>query len=201
MYSTLFFKRVFDIFFSLLGLIILSPIFLFISIWIKFDSPGEIFFRQVRVGKNGNLFRIHKFRTMRINSEKEGGLTIGRDSRITRSGRFLRKYKLDELAQLIDVLLGDMSLVGPRPEIPEFMNLYPIEVRKKILSVKPGITDRASIEMIDENDILSKYDNPRQAYIDVIMPLKSKFYIAYAENISIFEDIKIILKTIIKIIL
>ncbi|MDA3978373.1 MULTISPECIES: sugar transferase [Gallibacterium] len=201
MYSTLFFKRIFDIFFSLLGLVVLSPLFLFVSIWIKLDSPGDIFFRQVRVGKDNKLFRIHKFRTMKMNSEKDGGLTIGKDSRITRSGSFLRKYKVDELAQLIDVFLGDMSLVGPRPEIPEFMNLYPTEIKNKILSVKPGITDRASIEMIDENNILSKYEDPKQAYIDIIMPLKAKFYVEYASNISILEDIKIIFKTIYKIIL
>ncbi|MBV7388033.1 sugar transferase [Pasteurellaceae bacterium TAE3-ERU1] len=197
---TLFLKRSFDIILSLLGLVILSPVFLLIAIWIKLDSPGEIFFRQQRVGQHGEIFRIHKFRTMRPNTEKISGLTIGKDSRITRSGHFLRKYKLDELAQLIDVLRGKMSLVGPRPEIAEFMELYPQAQRDKILSVKPGITDRASIEMIDENEILGQYENPRQAYIDIIMPMKAKFYIDYADNISIKEDFLIIMKTIHKII-
>lgn len=193
-------KRIFDLILSGVGLLFLSPLFLLLAIWIKIDSKGEVFFRQVRVGLNGENFKIHKFRTMAVNAEKQGGLTIGQDSRVTAAGQFLRKYKLDELPQLIDVFTGKMSLVGPRPEIPEFMNLYPDEIRRQILSVKPGITDRASIEMVDENEILGQYDNPRQAYIDIIMPLKADFYLEYTKNHSLIDDIKIILFTILKII-
>ncbi|MGX2975273.1 sugar transferase [Ursidibacter arcticus] len=193
-------KRLFDFIFSGIGLLVLFPLFLVIAIWIKVDSKGEVFFRQVRVGLNGELFRIHKFRTMVVDAEKKGGLTIGKDSRITTAGNFLRKYKLDELPQLIDVFIGKMSLVGPRPEIPEFIDLYPEQDRKKILSVKPGITDKASIEMVDENQILGKYDNPRQAYIDIIMPIKAKYYIDYVNNNTVCNDILIIFKTILKIV-
>ncbi|MCT8631696.1 sugar transferase [Glaesserella parasuis] len=193
-------KRFFDIFFSGLGLIALFPVFIVIAIWIKKDSDGEVFFRQARVGLNGQLFKIHKFRTMAVNTEKQSGLTIGNDKRITNAGKFLRKYKLDELPQLIDVFIGKMSLVGPRPEIPEFMNLYSEYDRRKILSVKPGITDRASIEMVDENEILGKYDNPRQAYIDIIMPMKAKYYIDYANNHNIWSDFVLILRTFLKIV-
>ena len=192
-------KRIFDFLLSLIGLILLSPIFIIIAFWIMADSSGGIFYRQERIGKNGKPFRIHKFRTMVVNADKSGGLTVGKDNRITNSGQVLRRYKLDELPQLIDVLFGKMSLVGPRPEIAEFMNLYPDDVRQKILSVQPGITDWASIKMIDENDLLAQYDNPRQAYIDEIMPQKAQFYVQYVENQSLWEDIKIILATIKKI--
>ena len=192
-------KRIFDFLLSLIGLILLSPIFIIIAFWIMADSSGGIFYRQERVGKNGKPFRIHKFRTMVVNADKSGGLTVGKDNRITNSGQVLRRYKLDELPQLIDVLFGKMSLVGPRPELAEFMDLYPDDVRQKILSVQPGITDWASIKMIDENDLLAQYDNPRQAYIDEIMPQKAQFYVQYVENQSLWEDIKIILATIKKI--
>jgi lipopolysaccharide/colanic/teichoic acid biosynthesis glycosyltransferase len=137
---------------------------------------------------------------MTENSEKSGRLTIGNDLRITRIGRFLRKSKLDELPQLIDVLLGKMSIVGPRPEVPEFIMLYPIDTRNEILSVRPGISDKASIEMIDENEILAKYSDPRQAYIDIILPIKQTYYVEYSRKHSFFGDILIILKTIQKII-
>ena len=193
-------KRLFDIIASGIGLVLLSPIFAFIAIWIKRDSEGPVFYRQIRVGLHGENFKIHKFRSMRTDADKLGQLTIGNDDRITKSGRFLRKYKLDELAQLIDVFVGTMSLVGPRPEVPEFMDLYPEEERKLILSVKPGITDKASIEMVDENDILGQYEDPRQAYIDIIMPMKAKYYIEYAQSYSLLGDIKLILQTILKII-
>lgn len=188
-------KRGFDVVSSFLGLIFLLPIFVCVAIWIKLDSSGPVFFRQVRVGRFGVPFRIHKFRTMAVNAESVGRLTVGADSRITSSGRFLRKTKLDELPQLIDVFLGRMSLVGPRPEVSEFMNLYPANQREKILSVRPGITDRASIEMVDENDILGGYDDARQAYIDVIMPIKAKFYCDYVDTRNFIEDIKIIFLT------
>ena len=194
-------KRLFDVVASTCGLVTLSPLLVGVSICIKLDSEGEVFFRQERVGKDGKIFKIHKFRTMTTNAYNDGGgLTIGNDNRITSVGRLLRKFKVDELPQLIDVLKGDMSLVGPRPEIPEFMVLYSDEDRQKILSVKPGITDKASIELIDENEILAQYENPRQAYIDVIMPLKAKYYIEYVNNQNLKGDIEIILKTLAKII-
>lgn len=193
-------KRVFDALASFLGLIALSPILLFLAVWIKVDSTGPVFFRQERVGLNGRVFRIHKFRSMAMNTEKESRLTIGQDKRITQVGQFIRHYKLDELPQLIDVLQGNMSLVGPRPEVAEFMDLYPADTRAKILSVKPGITDWAAIKMIDENEILSKYDDPRQAYIDVIMPMKAEYYLQYVAKHSVGEDIRIIFATIGKII-
>ncbi|WP_235525416.1 sugar transferase [Photorhabdus heterorhabditis] len=193
-------KRIFDLTSSSIGLIILSPILIVIAIWIKIDSKGPIFFRQKRVGQYNQNFYIHKFRSMTIGSEQKGQLTIGHDLRVTNSGRFIRKYKLDELAQLIDVIQGKMSLVGPRPEVPQFMEKYPDDIRHKILSVKPGITDLASIEMIDENQILSQYKDPHQAYIDIIMPIKAKYYLNYINNRSLFYDLKIIFKTIYKVV-
>lgn len=189
-------KRVFDVIAAACGLILLAPLFAIIALWIKADSPGPVFYRQVRVGRNGVPFRIHKFRTMRVDADRLGGLTIGADKRITQSGHFLRHYKLDELAQLIDVFQGSMSLVGPRPEIPEFMAEYAPAVRAKILSVKPGITDNASIEMIDESTLLAGFADPRQAYIDTIMPIKAAYYTAYADKHSFLGDIVIILKTL-----
>ena len=194
-------KRLFDFFGSLCGLIVLLPFLLLIALCIKFDSKGPVFFRQLRVGLNGNLFRIHKFRTMMVNSESSGSLTVGNDTRITKSGQFLRKSKLDELPQLLDVVLGKMSLVGPRPEVKEFIDEYPEKVRKEVLSVRPGITDLASIEMIDENEIIGKYDNPRQAYIEIILPIKQKYYLDYVQSQSVWLDIKIIFMTFKKIIL
>lgn len=195
-----FIKRVFDLSASSIGLLILCPFILIICCWIKIDSKGPVFFRQCRVGKNGKKFMIHKFRSMTNDTESLGQLTIGNDQRITRSGYFIRKYKLDELAQLIDVIQGTMSLVGPRPEVPKYMNLYPDVTRNKILSVKPGITDLAAIEMIDENIILAKYDEPEKAYIDIIMPMKAEYYLKYINNRSLLLDIKIIFITIIKIV-
>ncbi|AXG45036.1 MULTISPECIES: sugar transferase [Photorhabdus] len=193
-------KRLFDFTSSLIGLILLLPILITIAIWIKIDSKGPIFFRQKRVGQYNQDFYIHKFRSMTTGSEQKGQLTIGHDLRITHSGKFIRKYKIDELAQLIDVVRGKMSLVGPRPEVPQFMDKYPDDVRNKILSVKPGITDLASIEMIDENQILSQYKDPHQAYIDIIMPIKAKYYLEYIDKKSFFYDLKIIFKTIYKVV-
>lgn len=193
-------KRLFDLLCAALGLAALLPVLVLIAIWIKLDSPGPVFFRQVRVGRFGIPFRIHKYRTMRVNAEQGGRLTVGRDSRITRSGHLLRKTKLDELPQLIDVLIGKMSLVGPRPEVQEFIDCYPDDIKAKVLSVRPGITDRASIEMVDENEILSKYPDPRQAYIDHILPIKQRYYVEYVDNHGVLTDIKIILDTILKII-
>lgn len=192
-------KRLFDIFASVVGLLLLTPIFVLIALWIKADSPGPVFFRQVRVGFHGAPFRIHKFRTMRVDAEKSGRLTVGADSRITRSGRFLRKTKIDELPQLIDVMLGKMSLVGPRPEVQEFIDFYSEDVRKKVLSVRPGITDKASIEMVDENIILASYDDARQAYVDIVLPIKQAYYLEYVDSQSFLLDLKLIFLTIVKI--
>lgn len=192
-------KRLFDLFASVVGLLLLTPIFVLIALWIKADSPGPVFFRQVRVGFHGAPFRIHKFRTMRVDAEKSGRLTVGADSRITRSGRFLRKTKIDELPQLIDVMLGKMSLVGPRPEVQEFIDFYSEDVRKKVLSVRPGITDKASIEMVDENIILASYDDARQAYVDIVLPIKQAYYLEYVDSQSFLLDLKLIFLTIVKI--
>ena len=193
-------KRLFDVVASFFGLLILTPVFALIAVWIKLDSAGPFFFRQERVGLFGVPFKIHKFRTMRVDAEKSGRLTVGADSRITRSGHFLRKTKIDELPQLIDVLLGRMSLVGPRPEVQEFIDCYPAEVREKVLSVRPGITDKASIEMVDENEILAKYDDARQAYIDIILPIKQAYYVEYVDSQSLLLDFKLIILTLKKII-
>ena len=194
-------KKAFDLSASFVGLILLSPLFLFVAIWIKSDSKGPVFFRQERVGLNGVNFNIHKFRTMKVLAESEGRLTVGLDSRITQSGYFLRKYKIDELPQLIDVFFGKMSLVGPRPEVQEFIDLYPEDVKNRVLSVKPGITDMASIELSNENDILGKYDDARQAYIDIILPIKQKHYLEYIDKHNIWLDLKIILLTLKKVIM
>ena len=193
-------KRIFDFVASFFGLILLSLLFLFIALWIKLDSKGPVFFRQQRVGLKGGGFKIHKFRTMKESSEDQGRLTIGDDDRITQSGQFLRKFKFDELPQLIDVFIGRMSLVGPRPEVQEFIDIYPVDIKNKILSIKPGITDMASIEMANENDILGKYKNPKQAYIDIILPMKQKHYLNYVDNHNIWLDIKIIFLTLKRII-
>ena len=192
--------RLLDIVLSLLGLIFLLPIFLILAVWIKFDSQGSIFFRQIRVGKDGRDFRIYKFRTMIVNAEKMGIITIGeRDPRITNSGYFLRKYKLDELPQLINVFKGEMSFVGPRPEVRKYVEMYNQE-QIKILTVKPGITDYASIEYINEDEILGKSLDPERTYIEEIMPQKIKYNMKYINNKTMIEYFKIIFLTIIKII-
>nr|AAG17415.1 WbgY [Plesiomonas shigelloides] len=192
-------KRIFDVIVAGLGLLFLFPVFIIVSMLIVADSKGSVFFRQYRVGRFGKDFRIHKFRTMFIDSEKKGRITVGQDARVTRVGWYLRKYKIDELPQLIDVLSGTMSLVGPRPEVREFIDEYPDDIREKVLSVRPGITDLASIEMVDENEILSSYDDPRRAYIDIILPIKQRYYLDYVANNSVKYDCVIIWKTIIKI--
>ena len=192
--------RLLDIVLSLLGLIFLLPIFVILAVWIKFDSQGSIFFRQIRVGKDGRDFRIYKFRTMIVNAEKMGIITIGeRDPRITNSGYFLRKYKLDELPQLINVFKGEMSFVGPRPEVRKYVEMYNQE-QLKILTVKPGITDYASIEYINEDEILGKSLDPEKTYIEEIMPQKIKYNMKYINNKTVIEYFKIIFLTIIKII-
>ena len=191
-------KRIFDITLSLFGLIILLPFMLITALLIKIDSKGPVFFKQIRVTKNGKEFKIFKYRTMRVGSDKYSQITVGKDGRITKIGSFLRKYKLDEIPQLINVLIGDMSLVGPRPEVPKYVALYTDE-QKEILKVRAGITDYASIEFSDENDLLASEEEPEKAYIEKIMPKKIELNKKYLSEISILTDIKIILLTIKKI--
>lgn len=191
-------KRIFDIICSGLGLIALSLVFLIIAIRIKTGSDGPIFFKQIRVGEKGKEFEILKFRTMVVDAEKLGRqITVGNDSRITKIGAFLRKYKLDELPQLINVFKGDMSLVGPRPEVPRYVNMYN-EEQRKVLEVKPGITDLASIRYRDENELLGKAENPDEFYINTIMPDKLALNVEYIKKSNVFFDIYIIIQTIIK---
>lgn len=192
-------KRIFDIVASLVGLIILSPMLIIVSICIKLDSKGPIFFKQKRVGKNKKIFEIYKFRTMVTDAEKLGKqITVGNDSRITKVGKFIRKCKLDEFPQLINVVKGEMSLVGPRPEVPRYVELYD-EYQKQILLVRPGITDYASIEFRNENEILENSINPEEIYIEEIMTRKIELNMKYIRNISLFEDVKLILNTILAI--
>ncbi len=188
-------KRIFDIISSFFGLLFFLPILIVTVILIKIDSKGSVFYRQVRVGKKNRDFEIYKFRTMHVNADKLGLLTVGgRDPRITSVGYYLRKYKLDELPQLINVFIGDMSFVGPRPEVRKYVDLYSDE-QKKVLLVKPGITDLASIEFRNENDILSEQKDPNQYYIDVIMPKKLEINLKYIKKRSILNDIGVIFKT------
>lgn len=190
-------KRIFDLFFSITGMIFLLPVIVFISLWIKLDSPGPVFFRQVRIGRHCRMFRIFKFRTMCVDAESKGRqITVGEDPRITKSGSFLRKYKMDELPQLINVIKGEMSLVGPRPEVPRYVELYPEKVRERVLSVPPGITDFASIEYRDENVILGCAEDPDAAYIREVMPVKLKYYERYVAERSLWVDFKLVLSTL-----
>lgn len=193
-------KRTFDIVVSLLGLTVLLPIFIVIAVIIKLDSKGPVFFRQVRVGKDGREFKIFKFRTMVTNAEKKGmQITVDKDNRITKSGWFLRKYKIDELPQLINVALGDMSFVGPRPEVPKYVATFN-KKQKIILKIKPGITDIASIHYRDESSLLSKSLDPEKIYIEEILPKKIELNLKYIEKMSMTYDILLILKTIYKVI-
>jgi lipopolysaccharide/colanic/teichoic acid biosynthesis glycosyltransferase len=192
-------KRGFDVVSSLTGIILLFPFLLILWICIRLESSGGGFYRQVRVGKNGIDFRLWKFRTMQTGADKKGLLTIGgRDSRVTRIGYYLRKYKLDELPQLINVLVGDMSIVGPRPEVRKYVELYSQDQRK-VLSVKPGITDYASIEYSNENELLAKSENPEKTYIEEVLPAKLNLNQKYLIEQGFFTDLKIILHTIGKI--
>lgn len=188
-------KRLFDILASGLGLLCLSPLFLILAVWIKLDSKGPVFYRQTRVGKDNKDFRIFKFRSMRPDSDKGRLITVGgHDPRVTKSGFFIRKYKLDEFPQLINVFKGEMSLVGPRPEVRKYVDLYNDEQRK-VLSVKPGITSLASIRYRNENDILASSDDPDRCYIEKVMPDKLKIDLEYVENASLGFDIRLIFKT------
>lgn len=189
-------KRTFDVFVSGLGLLILSPLFLLLAIWIKLDSEGPIFYHQVRVGLHNKDFRIFKFRSMRIGSDKGSLVTIGgRDPRITNSGYIIRKLKLDELPQLINVFIGDMSLVGPRPEVRHYVN-YWTEEQMHVLDIRPGITDPASIKFRNENELMEQTEDPEDYYIHVIMQEKLKLYLEYVYNHTFLGDIELIIKTL-----
>lgn len=193
--ATKFMKRLFDIVASGLGLVVLSPLFLIIAIWIKLDSKGPVFYRQVRVGRYNKDFRIYKFRSMRVGADKGSLVTIGgRDPRVTKSGYWIRKFKLDELPQLINVFLGDMSLVGPRPEVRHYVDYWTPE-QMHVLDVRPGITDPASIKFRNENELMEKAEDPEMYYIEVIMQEKIKLYLEYVEKNNFFYDLGLIFKT------
>lgn len=193
-------KRIFDLVLVIPGLLFLWPFMLFVAFWIRFDSAGPALFKQVRVGLNGKHFRVIKFRTMVVDAERKGDkVTTGGDARITRAGRWLRKYKIDELPQLFNVLISDMSLVGPRPEVPEYVEFYSENERNVVFSVRPGITDMASIEFRNENDLLSNSQDPVKEYKENILPVKIKYYKKYVRERSLCLDFKLILKTVVSI--
>lgn len=188
-------KRLFDIIASGCGLLLLSPILLLLAVWVKLDSEGPVFYKQVRVGKGNKDFYLFKFRSMRIGSDKKGLITVGgHDPRVTRSGYYIRKYKLDELPQLINVFKGDMSLVGPRPEVRHYVNYWTPE-QMHVLDVRPGITGPASIKFRNENELLEKAEDPEKYYIEVIMQEKIKLYLEYVDHASFWYDIKLIFQT------
>ena len=188
-------KRLFDIVASGLGLVVLSPLFLILAIWIKFDSKGPVFYRQVRVGRHNIDFRIFKFRSMRVGADKGSLVTIGgRDPRVTKSGYWIRKFKLDELPQLINVFIGDMSLVGPRPEVRHYVDYWTPE-QMHVLDMRSGITDPASIKFRNENELMEKAEDPEKYYIEVIMQEKIKLYLEYVEKHNFFYDLGLIFKT------
>ena len=186
-------KRLFDLLLSALGLILLAPLMLAVAVWIKLDSPGPVFFRQERVGRFGVPFHIHKFRTMRHDAASSGRqITVGADARITRAGALLRKSKLDELPQLLDVLRGVMSIVGPRPEVPRYVAIYPADLRDKVLSVRPGITDLASIQFRDEGALLASADDPEREYTEVVLPQKLRLAAQYVDQATMATDLRLI---------
>ena len=190
-------KRLFDLVAAGLGLLLLSPLLVGIALWVRFNSPGPALYRQERVGRYGRLFRIHKFRTM-THDDSTGvmQITVGADPRITPAGKMLRRTKLDELPQLWDVLVGDMSLVGPRPEVPKYVALYPDTLRDKVLSVRPGMTDRASIEYREENELLARAADPERVYIEIVMPAKLRYAAEYVDRRSMWTDLCLIGATV-----
>jgi len=190
-------KRAFDLLGAGLALLLLAPLMLAIALLVKLDSPGPVFFRQQRVGRHGVPFRIHKFRSMVLDAALRGpALTVGADARITRVGRWLRRTRLDELPQFIDVLAGHMSLVGPRPEVPEYVAHYPAGLRERALSVRPGITSPASLMFLDESELLARAADPRREYIEVILPRKLQCAVDYAEKASLRSDLCVLLRTL-----
>lgn len=191
-------KRLFDVLASAIGLALLSPLLLAAALWIKLDSPGPALFRQTRVGRFGVPFTIHKFRTMRV--EPGAAITVGADPRITRAGHWLRRTKLDELTQLWDVLRGAMSLVGPRPELPHYVEVYPAELRERVLSVRPGITDPASLAFSQEAELLAAATDPEREYREVILPAKLRLSADYAASASLATDLRLILTTLARVV-
>ena len=190
-------KRLFDLAVACLALLLLAPLMLALALWIRLDSPGPVFFRQPRVGRHGKLFRIHKFRTMVVDAPARGGaLTVGADPRITRAGRALRGMRLDELPQLLDVLAGDMSLVGPRPEVPCFVAHYPPGLRERVLAVPPGITDPSSLAFLDEAALLARAADPEREYVEVILPRKLALAADYADRASLRTDLQVLARTV-----
>ena len=190
-------KRLFDIAFALLALLLLGPLLLAVALWVRLDSPGPVFFRQQRVGRTGQLFDIYKFRTMQTGAEAMGPqITVGEDARITHAGAWLRRSKVDELPQFINVLRGDMSVVGPRPEVPRYVAQYPADVRQVVLSVRPGITDLASIEFRDESALLARSQNPERTYVEQILPTKLRYAQQYVRTRSLWLDLRIIAWTV-----
>lgn len=189
-------KRLFDVLAAAIGLALLALPGLVLALMIKLDSPGPVFFRQERVGRHGRTFRIHKFRTMRVDAERQGQLTVGEDARVTRTGRWLRAHRLDELPQLIDVLRGDMSLVGPRPEVPRYVALYPPALRERVLAVRPGITDPASLAFRGEASQLAAAADPEREYVEVILPRKLALAADYAARASLWTDLGVVARTL-----
>ena len=190
-------KRLFDLLFAIAALLLLSPLLLLLALAIRLDSPGPVFFRQERVGRLGVLFRIHKFRTMRVDAQAHGlAITVGQDARITRVGHWLRHYRLDELPQFVDVLLGRMSLVGPRPEVPRYVAHYPPALRARVLAVRPGITDPASLAHINESALLAAAADPEREYIERILPAKLALQAAYAERATLRSDLGVLGRTL-----
>jgi len=186
-------KRLFDILAALVGLLVFGLPMLLVAAWIRLDSPGPVFFRQERVGRHGKVFRIHKFRTMTVDAEQRGPLlTVGVDARVTRVGRVLRANRLDELPQFLDVLAGDMSLVGPRPDVPRYVELWPPALRERVLAVRPGITDPASLKFRDEATLLAQAADPEREYVDVILPRKLALAADYADHASLWTDLTVI---------
>lgn len=189
-------KRAFDLTAAALSVMLLLPLLAAIALWVKLDSPGPVLFRQLRVGRGGQLFEILKFRTMAAATDPRRQLTVGRDPRITRAGHVLRKYKLDELPQLFNVVGGSMSLVGPRPEVPRYVACYPPDLRDLVLSVQPGVTDLAAILYKDESSILGQAADPERAYIETILPTKLEYYARYVRERSFWGDVRIIFRTL-----
>jgi lipopolysaccharide/colanic/teichoic acid biosynthesis glycosyltransferase len=189
-------KRLFDIALSLLALVLLCPLLLAVALWVRLDSRGPVLFRQQRVGRGGRLFAILKFRTMQVNAEAAGlQITVGQDPRITRTGRWLRRSKLDELPQLLNVLRGEMSMVGPRPEVPRYVALYPADQRATVLSVRPGITDLASLAFRDESTLLARSADPERTYVEEILPIKLRHACDYVARRSLWLDLRILART------
>ncbi|HQQ71109.1 MAG TPA: sugar transferase [Alicycliphilus sp.] len=193
-------KRLFDILFAALALLLLCPLLLAVALWVRLDSPGPVLFRQQRVGRGGRPFDIFKFRTMVTNAEAAGPqLTVGADARITRAGAWLRRSKVDELPQLLNVLRGDMSVVGPRPEVPRYVALYPPALRAVVLSVRPGITDLASIAYRDESTLLARSTDPERAYVEQILPAKLAYAEQYVRSRTLWLDLRIIVWTLLAV--